>query len=44
MLHAEGEGKVFYFEGNYSEYESNKAQRLGLEEPKRTRYRKLMEE
>ena len=35
---------VFYFEGNYSEYESNKAQRLGLDEPKRARYRKLMEE
>ena len=39
-----GEGNVFYFEGNYSEYEANKAQRLGLEEPKRARYRKLMEE
>ncbi|MBQ9231106.1 MAG: energy-dependent translational throttle protein EttA [Prevotella sp.] len=37
-------GSVFYFEGNYSEYEANKAQRLGLEEPKRARYRKLMEE
>ena len=36
--------QVFYFEGNYSEYEVNKAQRLGLEEPKRIRYRKLMEE
>ncbi|MCR5158455.1 MAG: energy-dependent translational throttle protein EttA [Prevotella sp.] len=35
---------VFFFEGNYSEYEANKAQRLGLEEPKRSRYRKLMEE
>ena len=39
-----GEGSVFYFEGNYSEYEANKALRLGLDEPKRTRYRKLMEE
>ena len=39
-----GEGSVFFFEGNYSEYEANKAQRLGLEEPKRARYRKLMEE
>ena len=38
------EGSVFYFEGNYSEYEANKAQRLGLEEPRRARYRKLMEE
>jgi len=35
---------VFFFEGNYSEYEANKAMRLGLEEPKRARYRKLMEE
>ena len=44
ILAFEGEGSVFYFEGNYSEYEANKAQRLGLEEPKRIRYRKLMEE
>ena len=44
ILAFEGEGNVFYFEGNYSEYETNKAQRLGLEEPKRARYRKLMEE
>ncbi len=36
--------RVFYFEGNYSEYEANKALRLGLDEPKRARYRKLMEE
>ena len=35
---------VFWFEGNYSEYEANKALRLGLDEPKRARYRKLMEE
>ena len=35
---------VFFFEGNYSEYEANKAMRLGIEEPKRARYRKLMEE
>ena len=44
ILAFEGEGNVFYFEGNYSEYETNKAQRFGLEEPKRARYRKLMEE
>ena len=44
ILAFEGEGRVFYFEGNYSEYEVNKAQRLGLEEPKRARYRKLMDE
>jgi ATP-binding cassette ChvD family protein len=35
---------VVYFEGSYTDYEANKAQRLGLEAPKRTRYRKLMEE
>ncbi|MBR1933807.1 MAG: energy-dependent translational throttle protein EttA [Prevotella sp.] len=44
ILAFEGEGNVFYFEGNYSEYEANKALRLGLDEPKRARYRKLMEE
>ena len=37
-------GCVFFFEGNFSEYEVNKALRLGIEEPKRTRYRKLMED
>jgi ATP-binding cassette ChvD family protein len=40
----QGSSRVFFFEGNYSEYEANKAQHLGLEEPKRQRYRKLMEE
>ena len=44
ILAFEGEGNVFYFEGSYTEYEANKAMRLGLEEPKRIRYRKLMEE
>ena len=41
ILAFEGDGKVFFFEGSYSEYESNKAKRLGIEEPKRLRYRKL---
>ena len=44
VLAYEGDGQVFFFEGNYSEYEANKAQRLGLEEPKRARYRKLIDE
>ena len=44
ILAFEGGRNVFYFEGNYSEYEANKALRLGLDEPKRARYRKLMEE
>lgn len=40
----EGDSKVFFFEGSYSEYEQNKRMRLGDEamEPKRIRYRKLM--
>ena len=41
ILAFEGDGNVFFFEGSYSEYESNKAKRLGIEEPKRLRYRKL---
>lgn len=41
ILAFEGDGNVFFFEGSYSDYEANKAKRLGLEEPKRIRYRKL---
>ena len=41
ILAFEGDGNVFFFEGTYSEYETNKAKRLGLEEPKRLRYRSL---
>ncbi len=37
----EGNGEVFFFEGGYSDYEANKAKRLGIEEPKRARYRKF---
>ena len=44
ILAFEGDGNVFFFEGSYSEYESNKMKRLGLEEPKCIRYRKLMED
>jgi len=45
ILAYEGEGKVFWFEGSYSEYEENKKMRLGEEacEPKRVRYRGLMD-
>ena len=42
ILAFEGDSNVFYFEGSYSEYEENKLKRLGNEEPKRVRYRKLM--
>lgn len=41
ILAFEGDGNVFFFEGSYTDYEVNKAKRLGLEEPKRIRYRKL---
>ena len=41
ILAFEGNGEVFFFEGSYSDYEVNKAKRLGIEEPKRIRYRKL---
>lgn len=44
ILSFEGDGEVFYFEGTYSEYEINKARRLGDEEIKKGRYRKLMED
>ena len=43
ILAFEGDGKVFFFEGSYSDYEVHKAKRLGIEEPKRIRYRKLEE-
>ena len=44
ILAFEGNGEVFYFEGSYSDYEINKARRLGNEEIKKGRHRKLMEE
>ena len=44
ILAFEGNSEVFFFEGSYSEYEENKMKRLGNDEPKRVRYRKLMED
>ena len=41
ILAFEGDSNVFFFEGSYSEYEQNKLKRLGREEPKRVKYRKL---
>ena len=43
ILAYEGDGKVFWFEGSYSEYEENKKMRLGEEacQPKRVKYRGL---
>lgn len=45
ILAYEGDGKVFWFEGSYSEYEENKKMRLGEDacEPKRARYRGLID-
>ena len=44
ILAFEGNGETFFFEGSYTDYEINKSKRLGIEEPKRARYRKLMED
>ena len=43
ILAYEGDGKVFWFEGSYSEYEENKKMRLGEEavQPHRIKYRGL---
>jgi len=43
MLAFEGDSKVVWFEGNYSEYEADRKKRLGkaAERPHRIRYRKL---
>ena len=43
ILAFEGDSKVYFFEGTFSEYEENKKMRLGNLEPKRFRYKKLVE-
>jgi ATP-binding cassette ChvD family protein len=43
ILAFEGNSRVFYFEGSYTEYEENKRMRLGDEGPKRIRYRQWNE-
>ena len=43
ILAFEGDSQVYFFEGSYSEYEENRKMRLGTEEPKRFKYRKLTE-
>jgi energy-dependent translational throttle protein EttA len=42
ILAFEGESKVHYFEGSFSEYEENRKRRLGDATPKRFRYKKLV--
>ena len=41
ILAFEGNSQVCFFEGSYSDYEENRKKRLGNEEPKRIRYKKL---
>jgi ATP-binding cassette ChvD family protein len=43
ILAFEGDSQVYFFEGSYSEYEENRKMRLGTTEPKRFKYKKLME-
>jgi ATP-binding cassette ChvD family protein len=43
ILSFEGNSNVVYFEGSYSEYEEYKKKQPGYEEPKRVRYRNLLE-
>ncbi len=43
ILAFEGNSEVYYFEGGYSEYEENKLKRQGISEPKRIRYKKLID-
>lgn len=43
ILSFEGDGKVVFYEGSYSDYEEYKKQQNGGKEPPRRRYRKLME-
>ncbi|WP_210490112.1 energy-dependent translational throttle protein EttA [Rufibacter aurantiacus] len=42
ILAFEGDSQVVWFEGNFSDYEEAKKKRLGDVEPKRIRYKKLM--
>ena len=43
ILAFEGDSKIYFFEGSYSEYEENKKRRMGDLTPKRFKYKKLME-
>lgn len=42
ILAFEGDSQVYFFEGNYSEYEENRKKRLGDTAPKRIKYKKLV--
>ncbi|MFD1258367.1 energy-dependent translational throttle protein EttA [Mucilaginibacter terrae] len=42
ILAFEGDSQVYFFEGNYSDYEENRKKRLGDIAPKRLKYKKLV--
>ncbi len=42
ILAFEGNSQVYFFEGNYSEYEENRKKRLGNDAPQRIKYKKLV--
>ena len=42
ILAFEGDSQVYFFEGNYTEYEENRKKRLGDIGPKRIKYKKLV--
>ncbi len=42
ILAFEGDSKMYYFEGSYTDYEEHKKKRLGDVTPKRIRYKKLI--
>lgn len=42
ILAFEGDSKVYFFEGSYSEYEENRKKRLGDDTPHRIKYKKLV--
>ncbi|MFM2134774.1 MAG: energy-dependent translational throttle protein EttA [Bacteroidota bacterium] len=42
ILAFEGDSQVYFFDGNFSEYEENKRQRLGDAQPHRIRYKSLV--
>lgn len=41
ILSFEGDSKVYWFEGNFTEYEENKLKRLGDQTPRRIRYKSM---
>ena len=42
ILAFEGDSQVYYFDGNYTEYEENRKKRLGDLQPKRIRYKSMV--